>query len=114
MLLTASFRSLPSWSAAWRPLPFQDVVRLKSVSRWTRRQGELRDGRTYTCDHYRLDGRSPVRVHTGQGRDSRQDLYQDCRTDVWDNRSDTATLRNHRARFVDDHSWGHHRHGDHR
>ncbi|MBD0420307.1 hypothetical protein H0H10_14335 [Streptomyces sp. TRM S81-3] len=33
---------------------------------------------------------------------------------VWDNRSDTATLRNHRDRSVDDHSWGHHRHGDHR
>ncbi|MFC7013850.1 lamin tail domain-containing protein [Streptomyces viridiviolaceus] len=73
------------------------------------------DGRTYTFDHYRLDGRSTVRVHTGQGRDSRHDLYQDRRTYVWDNRSDTATLRNHRDRFVDDHSWGHHRHGgDHR
>ncbi|GHB72598.1 hypothetical protein GCM10010377_73820 [Streptomyces viridiviolaceus] len=69
------------------------------------------DGRTYTFHHYRLDGRSTVRVHTGSGRDSRHDLYQDRRTYVWDNRSDTATLRNHRDRFVDDYAWGHHRSG---
>ncbi|MEV5546565.1 lamin tail domain-containing protein [Streptomyces sp. NPDC052309] len=64
------------------------------------------DGRTCTFDHYRLDGRPTVRVHTGHGRDSRHDLYQDRRHYVWDNRSDTATLRNHRDRSVDDHSWG--------
>jgi hypothetical protein len=29
---------------------------------------------------------------------------------VWDNRSDTATLRNDRGRFVDDESWGRDRH----
>ncbi|MHB9856609.1 lamin tail domain-containing protein [Streptomyces krungchingensis] len=68
------------------------------------------DGHTYTFDHYRLDGRATVRVHTGIGRDSRTDLYQDRRHYVWDNRSDTATLRNDRDRFVDDTSWGQHRH----
>ncbi|WYB40633.1 hypothetical protein WJ438_38375 [Streptomyces sp. GD-15H] len=30
---------------------------------------------------------------------------------VWDNRSDTATPRNDRGRFVDDYSWGRHRGG---
>ncbi|AMW08160.1 hypothetical protein A4E84_00555 [Streptomyces qaidamensis] len=71
------------------------------------------DGHTFTFHHYRLDGRSTVRVHTGEGRDSRSDLFQDRRHCVWDNRSDTATLRNDHSRFIDDASWGHHRHGSH-
>ncbi|MEU6687750.1 lamin tail domain-containing protein [Streptomyces sp. NPDC046832] len=72
---------------------------------------EDEDGRTYTFDHYRLEGRATVRIHTGIGRDTDTDLYQDRRHYVWDNRSDTATLRNDRGRFIDDESWGHHRHG---
>ncbi|MGW2715953.1 lamin tail domain-containing protein, partial [Streptomyces sp. NPDC001356] len=31
--------------------------------------------------------------------------YQDLRAYVWDNRSDTATLRNDRDRFLDEVSW---------
>jgi hypothetical protein len=69
------------------------------------------DGHTYTFDHYRLEGRATVRIHTGIGRDRSTDLYQDRRHYVWDNRSDTATLRNDRGRFIDDASWGHHPHG---
>ncbi|MDQ1024817.1 hypothetical protein QF035_002399 [Streptomyces umbrinus] len=64
------------------------------------------DGRTYTFNHYRLDGRATVRIYTGRGRDTDTDLYQDRRHYVWDNRSDTATLRNDRGRFIDDESWG--------
>ncbi|MFF7747521.1 lamin tail domain-containing protein [Streptomyces sp. NPDC007960] len=64
------------------------------------------DGHTYTFDHYRLGGRSTVRVHTGIGRDTYRDVYQDRRNYVWDNRSDTATLRNDDGRFVDEVSWG--------
>ncbi len=67
-------------------------------------------GRTYTFDGYRLAGRATVRIHTGEGRDTRTDLYQDRRDYVWDNRSGTATLRNDRGRFIDDESWGHDRH----
>ncbi len=67
-------------------------------------------GRTYTFDHYRLDGRSSVRIHTGEGRDTRTDLFQDRRNYVWDNHSGTATLRNDRGRFIDDQSWGSDRH----
>lgn len=74
---------------------------------------EDEDGHTYTFDHYRLEGRATVRIHTGVGRDRSTDLYQDRRHYVWDNRSDTATLRNHNGRFIDDASWGHHRHGGH-
>ncbi|MET8566148.1 lamin tail domain-containing protein [Streptomyces flaveolus] len=74
------------------------------------------DGHTYTFDHYRLSGRATVRVHTGIGRDTRTDLYQDRRAYVWDNRFDTATLRNDRDRLVDEVSWGYDRdrRGDHR
>nr|WP_307671957.1 lamin tail domain-containing protein [Streptomyces sp. V4I2] len=64
------------------------------------------DGHTYTFDSYRLAGRATVRIHTGEGRDTRTDLFQDRRNYVWDNRSDTATLRNDRDRFVDEASWG--------
>ncbi|MFF1278730.1 lamin tail domain-containing protein [Streptomyces marokkonensis] len=70
---------------------------------------EDEDGRTYTFDDYRLRGRATVRIHTGIGRDSRTDLYQDRRHYVWDNRSDTATLRNDRGRFIDEVSWGYDR-----
>ncbi|MGW4387773.1 lamin tail domain-containing protein [Streptomyces sp. NPDC004685] len=81
-----------------------------------------RDGRTYTFHHYRLAARSTVRVHTGVGRDSGRDVYQDRRRYAWDNRSDTATLRDDRNRRVDTLSWGGHRddrghghgHGGHR
>ncbi|WP_037622835.1 lamin tail domain-containing protein [Streptomyces aureus] len=64
------------------------------------------DGHTYTFDHYRLGGRSTVRVHTGLGRDSRTDLFQDRRAYVWNNDRDRATLRNDHGRFIDDASWG--------
>lgn len=60
------------------------------------------DGHAYTFDHYRLNGRVTVRVDTGIGRDTRTGLYQDRRAYVWHNHSDTATLRNHRDRFVDE------------
>jgi len=62
-------------------------------------------GRTYTFRHYRLEGRSTVRVHTGRGHDTRRDVYQDRRHEVWDER-DTATLRNDRGHRVDSVSWG--------
>ncbi|ELP64485.1 lamin tail domain-containing protein [Streptomyces turgidiscabies] len=74
-----------------------------------------KDGRTYTFHHYRLEGRSTVRIHTGEGRDTRTDLFQDRRNYVWDNHADTATLRNDHGRFIDDKSWGrNHHHGDNR
>ena len=69
------------------------------------------DGHTYTFNHYRLDGRATVRIHTGEGRDSDSDLYMDRRNYVWDNNSDTATLRNDHGRFIDDASWGGRHHG---
>ncbi|MEV6162684.1 lamin tail domain-containing protein [Streptomyces sp. NPDC052052] len=55
-----------------------------------------------------LAGRSSVRVHTGIGRDTSRDVYQDLRRYVWDD-SDTATLRDARGRRVDVKSWGYDR-----
>ena len=57
----------------------------------------------------RLNGRATVRIHTGVGRDTRTDPYQDRYPYVWNNRADTATLRNDRGRFIDDYAWGRHR-----
>ncbi|MEU9135114.1 lamin tail domain-containing protein [Streptomyces sp. NPDC048404] len=71
------------------------------------------DGNRYTFRHYTLAGRSTVRVHTGYGRDTSRDLFQDRRNEVWDNRSDTATLRSDRGRFVDSVSWGRHHDRNH-
>ncbi|MCX4825612.1 lamin tail domain-containing protein [Streptomyces sp. NBC_01142] len=72
-----------------------------------------RDGDRYHFDNLRLAGHSTVRVHTGHGRDTRRDVYQDRSDYVWDDRSDTATLRNDNGRTVDTDSWGrgHHNNG---
>jgi hypothetical protein len=72
------------------------------------RLGTLSDraGHTYTFQSLPLDGRSTVRVHTGTGRDTHHDLYQDRRAYVWNNDSDTATLRNDRDHIIDSASWG--------
>ncbi|MER7841034.1 lamin tail domain-containing protein [Streptomyces sp. NPDC096040] len=78
-----------------------------NLSGWTLSDA---DGHSYTFRHYRLAGRATVRVHTGQGRDTMTDLYQDRRQSVWGHDSDTATLRNDHGRYVDSASWGvHHR-----
>lgn len=83
--------------------------RAVNLSGWTLRDGA---GHVYTFHHYRLAGRSAVRVHTGLGRDTRTDLYQDRRFPVWADRSDSATLRNERGRVIDSVSWGSHRNAD--
>ncbi|MFF6954741.1 lamin tail domain-containing protein [Streptomyces iakyrus] len=82
--------------------------RAVNLDGWTLRD---EDGHKFTFYHYRLDGRSTVRIHTGEGRDTRSALFQDRRHYVWDNRSDSATLRNDHGRRIDSESWGHHRHG---
>ncbi|MEU6602891.1 lamin tail domain-containing protein [Streptomyces flaveolus] len=105
-------RSNRSLNGEWVELT-NDSRRAVNLDGWTL---EDEDGHTYTFDHYRLNGRATVRVHTGIGRDSRSDVYQDRRAYVWDNHSDTATLRNDRDWLVDEVSWGYDRdrHGDDR
>ncbi|MFJ9708843.1 lamin tail domain-containing protein [Streptomyces sp. NPDC101234] len=78
-----------------------------NLSGWTLSDAE---GHSYTFRYYRLEGRTTVRVHTGEGRDTMTDLYQDRSRSVWNRDADTATLRNDRGRYVDSASWGlHHR-----
>ncbi|WP_244173734.1 lamin tail domain-containing protein [Streptomyces recifensis] len=67
---------------------------------------EDRRGITYTFRRFTLGGHETVRVHTGVGRDTADDLFQDRRDYVWDNRRDTATLRNDERRFIDSVTWG--------
>ncbi|MFB1044440.1 lamin tail domain-containing protein [Streptomyces chrestomyceticus] len=67
-----------------------------------------RTHQTYRFRHLRLGGRQEVRVHTGHGRDTWRDVYQDRRTYVWDNHRDTATLRNDHHRIIDTKHWGRH------
>jgi hypothetical protein len=65
------------------------------------------DGRTYTFDHYRLQA-APRSVSTPASAAHRQrPLPGPPALRVWDNRFDTATLRNDRGGFIDDASWGH-------
>ncbi|WP_405999493.1 lamin tail domain-containing protein [Streptomyces sp. NBC_00829] len=76
---------------------------------WTLRDS---DGNRYRFEDVRIAGRATIRIHTGVGRDTRTDLYQDRRDYVWGNRTDTATLRDDHGRTVDTESWGrghHHR-----
>ncbi|MYT22819.1 lamin tail domain-containing protein, partial [Streptomyces sp. SID7760] len=63
-----------------------------------------RQGNRYQFKDFRLDGRSSVKVHTGQGRDTRHDVYQDRHHQIWDER-DSATLRDNRGNVLDSDSW---------
>ncbi|MFD0271372.1 lamin tail domain-containing protein [Streptomyces sp. NPDC127106] len=63
----------------------------------------------YRFGDVRLQGGATPRVHTGSGRDTRRDVFQNRRDYIWDNPSDTATLRDEHGRTVDTESWGHHR-----
>ncbi|MFD8688255.1 lamin tail domain-containing protein [Streptomyces sp. NPDC059651] len=85
--------------------------RAVNLDGWTLRSS---DGNRYRFDDVRLAGHATVRVHTGIGRDTRTDLYQDRHHYVWDNYSDTATLRDDRGRTVDTESWGRGRGHHHR
>ncbi|WP_327281599.1 MULTISPECIES: lamin tail domain-containing protein [unclassified Streptomyces] len=68
-----------------------------------------RQGNRYRFNDFRLDGRSSVKVHTGKGRDTSRDVYQDRRDQVWDER-DSATLRDNRGNVLDSNSWDGRRH----
>ncbi|MER7826987.1 lamin tail domain-containing protein [Streptomyces sp. NPDC096097] len=78
----------------------RDAINLRG---WTMRDS---DGNRYRFDNVRINSRATIRIHTGQGRDTRTDLFQDRRNYVWDNNSDTATLRDDRGRTVDTATWG--------
>lgn len=65
------------------------------------------DHHTYKFTHLRLAGHAAVRVHTGTGRDTAANVYQDRRDYVWNNDRDTATLRDSHNHVAGTKSWGH-------
>ncbi|MFG3282148.1 lamin tail domain-containing protein [Streptomyces sp. NPDC048111] len=67
-----------------------------------------RSHHTYTFHNLRLAAHQSVRVHTGIGRDTGRDVYQDRRDYVWNNSGDTATLRDNRGHIITAKSWGRH------
>ncbi|WP_063796154.1 lamin tail domain-containing protein [Peterkaempfera griseoplana] len=64
-----------------------------------------RDRHSFRIGGLWLLGHHSVRVHTGRGRNTGRDVYQDRSRGLWD-RSDTATLRDSRGRLIDQASWG--------
>ncbi|MFI6054414.1 lamin tail domain-containing protein [Streptomyces violascens] len=67
-----------------------------------------RSHHVYTFGSFALGGHASVRVHTGIGRNTRTDVYQNRRAYVWNNAGDTATLRDNRNHVVVTKSWGRH------
>ncbi|MCX5152132.1 lamin tail domain-containing protein [Streptomyces sp. NBC_00320] len=99
-------RSNRSLNAEWVEITntTRDAVNLRG---WTLRDG---DGNRYRFDNVRISGRATLRIHTGTGHNTRSDLFQNRRDYIWDNRADTATLRDDRGRTVDTESWGRRHH----
>ncbi|MFJ2400374.1 lamin tail domain-containing protein [Streptomyces xanthochromogenes] len=95
-------RSQRSLNAEWVTVTNtgRGVVNLKG---WTLTD---RSRHTYTFHNLRLAGHQSVRVHTGIGRDTGRDVYQDRRDYVWNNTGDTATLRDNHGHIAAARSWG--------
>ncbi|MFG2721247.1 lamin tail domain-containing protein [Streptomyces sp. NPDC048416] len=66
-----------------------------------------RSHQPYTFHYLRLGAHQSVRVHTGKGRDTGRDVYQDRHDYVWDNHADTAILRDHHKHTIATKSWRH-------
>jgi lamin tail-like protein len=73
-----------------------------NLDRWTLTDS---DHHVYRFSYLTLRGHESVRVHTGAGRDTDRDLYQDRRSAEFGGR-DTATLRDARGHVVDTDSSG--------
>jgi hypothetical protein len=84
--------------------------RAVNLSGWTLSDA---DHHSYRFTHLRLAGHASVRVHTGTGRDTNTNVFQNRRNYVWNNDNDTATLRDDDGRVADTTSWDHQR-GEHR
>lgn len=48
---------------------------------------------TYTFKSFTLNAGSKVKLHTGKGDDSAEDLYWNKNTPIWNNSGDVATLK---------------------
>jgi len=77
--------------------------RAKVMTGWKLRD---RTGYRYTFPTFRLGAGRSVRVHTGSGTNTSNDLYWRLGTYVWNNTGDKATLKNRSGVVVDTCSWG--------
>ncbi|GAA2768862.1 hypothetical protein GCM10010103_79060 [Streptomyces paradoxus] len=68
------------------------------------------DGHTYTFDHYRLEGRTAVGIHTGHGATPTATSTRTAAPTSGTTAPTPPPLRNDHGRFIDDEPWGHHRH----
>ncbi|MCX4407619.1 lamin tail domain-containing protein [Streptomyces sp. NBC_01340] len=59
----------------------------------------------YTFPDVKIGAGKTMKVHTGSGRDTAADKYQNRRAYVWNNTSDTATLTKANGSKVDACSW---------
>ncbi|MDX3756110.1 lamin tail domain-containing protein [Streptomyces sp. AK02-04a] len=59
----------------------------------------------YTFPNVKIAAHKTMKVHTGSGRDTAGDTYQNRRAYVWNNTSDTATLTKANGGKVDACSW---------
>ncbi len=55
---------------------------------------------TYTFPDYTLESAATVKLYTGEGVDSKEELYWG-RSDVWNNDGDVATLYDMNGEIVD-------------
>jgi hypothetical protein len=86
-----------SLNAEWVKLHNRSGHRVH-LTGWT-----LRDAahHVYTFGHFILRAHKSVKVHTGSGRDTRWNVFQDRGWYVWNNTGDRATLRNASGLFRD-------------
>ncbi|MFD8417703.1 lamin tail domain-containing protein [Streptomyces sp. NPDC059650] len=98
-------RSNRSLNAEWVEIT-NTTRRSIDLKGWTLRDEQ---NNRYRFGDVRLQGGATLRIHTGSGRETRQDVFQNRRDYVWDNRSDSASLCDEHGRTVDTEFWGRHR-----
>jgi len=78
-----------SLNAEWVKLRNRTAHRV-NLSGWTLRDTSRH---VYHFVHYSLRAHGTVRIHTGSGRDTQRNLFQNRGWYVWNNTGDTAILR---------------------
>ena len=75
---------------------------------WNLKGWTLRDrtGHVYRFPRFQLHPGKSVRIHTGRGRNDRNDLFWRQSWYVWNNDGDTAVLKKANRRVVDRCRWG--------
>ena len=77
--------------------------RARDLDDWKLRE---RQGNTFRFPDFTLRPGRSVKIHTGKGRNDRNDLYWRSDVYIWNNNGDRATLRNRNGRLIDLCAWG--------